>query len=125
MEWIRRVFGVVLLAMAVYFLDPILTDAVYYVLMGALLVVGGVILGFIMKVASTSSLFNVLRRGVGILMPLAGLWFVFAPGHILGVTPGIPWLPYDDDHLVEARSKDHAPSGGHHAVGVGRGGRAP
>jgi thiol:disulfide interchange protein DsbD len=92
--------------MAVYFLDPILPDSVYYILMGALLVAGGVILGFIMKVASTSALFNLLRRGVGLLMPLAGLWFIFAPGHIFGVQPGIPWIPYDDDQLVEAKSKD-------------------
>ena len=39
-------------------------------------------------------------------MPLVGLWIILAPGHILGVVPGIPWLPYDDDHLVEAKSKN-------------------
>jgi len=106
MEWVRKVFGVVLVAMAVYFLDPVLPETVYYILIGALLVVGGVILGFIMKVASTSLLFNVFRRGVGLLMPLVGLWFIFAPGHILGIVPGIPWVPYDDDFLVEAKTKD-------------------
>jgi thiol:disulfide interchange protein DsbD len=106
MEWVRKVFGVVLLAMAVYFLDPVLPEVVYYVLMGALLVVGGVLLGFVMKVASTSLLFNIFRRGVGLLMPLVGLWFIFAPGHILGIVPGIPWVPYDDDFLVEAKAKE-------------------
>jgi thiol:disulfide interchange protein DsbD len=40
------------------------------------------------------------------LIPLAGLWFIFAPGHILGIAPTIPWMPYDDDLLAEAREKD-------------------
>ena len=106
MEWIRKVFGVILLAMAVYFLDPVLPEAIYYILMGALLVAGGIILGFVMKVASTYAFFNVFRRALGLVMPLIGLWFVFAPGHIFGITPGIPWLPYDDDHLVAATSKN-------------------
>jgi thiol:disulfide interchange protein DsbD len=106
MEWVRKLFGVILLAMAVYFLDPVLPETAYYILLGALLVVGGVILGFIMKVASTSVYFSIFRRGVGVVMPLVGLWIIFAPGHILGVVPGIPWLPYDDDHLVDAISKN-------------------
>jgi thiol:disulfide interchange protein DsbD len=106
MEWVRKVFGVVLLAMAVYFLDPVLPESAYYILLGALLVVGGVILGFAMKVAATSAFFSVFRRAVGVLMPAVGLWFIFAPGHILGVTAGIPWIPYDDDLLVQAKSEN-------------------
>ena len=73
-----------------------------------LVVVGGVILGFVMKVASTYAFFSVFRRSLGLVMPLIGLWFVFAPGHIFGITPGIPWLPYDNDHLAAATSK-HQP----------------
>jgi len=108
MEWVRKVFGVILLAMAVYFLNPVLPDTFYYILMGALLVVGGIILGFVMKVASTYAFFNVFRRALGLALPLIGLWFVFAPGHIFGIAPGIPWLPYDNDHLAAATSK-HQP----------------
>jgi thiol:disulfide interchange protein DsbD len=106
MEWVRKLFGVILLAMAVFFLDPVLPEIAHYILMGALLVVGGVILGFVMKVTSTSTFFTIFRRGVGVVMPLVGLWIVFAPGHILGVAPGIPWVPYDHDHLVDAKAKN-------------------
>jgi thiol:disulfide interchange protein DsbD len=105
MEWVRKVFGVILLAMAVYFLAPVLHETAYYVLLGALLVAGGVVLGFVMRVASTSSFFSVVRRGVGVLMPLAGLWFIFAPGHILGIAPGIPWKPYNETYLTKANSE--------------------
>lgn len=106
MEWVRRLFGVVLLAMAVYFLDPVLPETAYYILMGVLLVVCGVIMGFVLKVVSTSTYFSVFRRFVGVAMPLVGLWFIFAPGHIFGIQPGIPWIPYDDDYLVEAKTKN-------------------
>ncbi|HET6463330.1 MAG TPA: cytochrome c biogenesis protein CcdA, partial [Candidatus Krumholzibacteria bacterium] len=44
MEWVRRLFGVVLLAMAAYFLRTVIGDHVYYALLGTLLVVGGVML---------------------------------------------------------------------------------
>jgi thiol:disulfide interchange protein DsbD len=106
MEWVRKLFGLILLAMAVYFLDPVLPETAYYILLGGLLAVGGLIMGFVLKVVSTSRFFNIFRPTAGIGLVAAGLWFVFAPGHILGITPGIPWLPYDDDHLVEARSKN-------------------
>ncbi|MCK4774570.1 MAG: thioredoxin family protein, partial [Candidatus Krumholzibacteria bacterium] len=106
MEWVRKVFGVILLAMAVYFLNPLLPDAAYYILLGSLLVVCGLIMGFLLKVSSTSAFFNVFRRAVGLAMPLAGLWIIFAPGHILGIAPGIPWIPYDGDLLAQAKTEN-------------------
>lgn len=106
MEWVRKVFGVILLAMAVYFLNPLLPDAAYYILLGSLLVVCGLIMGFLLKVSSTSAFFNVFRRAVGLAMPLAGLWIILAPGHILGIAPGIPWIPYDDDLLAQAKTEN-------------------
>jgi thiol:disulfide interchange protein DsbD len=106
MEWIRKLFGVILLAMAVYFLDPVLPGTAYYLLMGSLLIVCGIILGFALKVSSATAAFNVFRRFLGVLIPLVGLWFVFAPGHILGIAPTITWVPYDDDRLAEAKAQN-------------------
>jgi thiol:disulfide interchange protein DsbD len=106
MEWIRKLFGVILLAMAVYFLDPALPETAYYILMGGLLVVCGIILGFVVRVSSSTAAFNFFRRFIGVVIPLVGLWFIFAPGHILGIAPSIPWMPYDDDLLVEAKAKN-------------------
>jgi thiol:disulfide interchange protein DsbD len=106
MEWVRKVFGVILLAMAVYFLDPVLPETAYYVILGGLLVVCGVIMGFVLRVRSSSVFFNVFRRSVGVVMPLVGLWFVFAPGHIFGIAPSIPWAAYDDNLLADAKSKN-------------------
>jgi len=104
MEWIRRMFGVVLLAMAVYFLRAVLGDPVYYAALGAVLIIGGVALGFIVRAHSTVIFFNALRRFVGVAAPLYGLYLILAPGNILGRhnEPGIAWIPYTEAELTRA-----------------------
>jgi thiol:disulfide interchange protein DsbD len=104
MEWVRKLFGLVLLAMAVYFLRSIVGDAVYYALLGAVLVIGGVMLGFVSRVKTTSLFFSGFRRFVGVVAPLYGLYLVLAPGNILGrnAVSGIVWLPYQEIALAQA-----------------------
>ena len=104
MEWIRKLFGVILLAMAVYFLDPVLNDTAYFLLMGGLLVVAGVVMGFVVRMTSSSPAFTWLRRAVGVLMPLLGLYLVFAPGHIFAVGGGIQWAAYSEELLAQAKT---------------------
>jgi thioredoxin:protein disulfide reductase len=104
MEWVRKLFGIVLLAMAAYFLRPIVGDRAYYALLGAVLVVGGVMLGFVTKVSTSSLIFSGFRRLVGVVAPLYGLYLVLAPGNILGrrADAGIAWIPYAETALAEA-----------------------
>jgi thiol:disulfide interchange protein DsbD len=104
MEWVRRLFGVVLLAMAVYFLRPVLGDPFYFGLQGVLLLVGGVVLGFVSRVKSTSLFFSAFRRFVGVAAPLYGLYLVLAPGHILGGSAAarVAWAPYAEATLERA-----------------------
>jgi thiol:disulfide interchange protein DsbD len=104
MEWIRRLFGVVLLAMAVYFLRPVLGDVLYYAALGGVLVIGGVMLGFIVRARSGTLFFNAFRRFVGVAAPLYGLYLILAPGNILGrgEGPGIVWTPYAEEELAAA-----------------------
>jgi thiol:disulfide interchange protein DsbD len=104
MEWVRRLFGLVLLAMAAYFLHPVIGDAVYYTLLGALLVIGGVMLGFVVKVPSSTLWFVAFRRFVGVAAPLYGLYMALAPGHILGRERTLiaSWPPYAEAALARA-----------------------
>jgi thiol:disulfide interchange protein DsbD len=104
MEWIRKLFGVVLLAMAVYFLRAVVGDPVHYALLGAVFVIGGIMLGFIARARSTSIFFNAFRRFVGVAAPLYGLYLVLAPGNILGRSeaPGIAWIAYAETELARA-----------------------
>ncbi len=107
MEWVRKLFGIVLLAMAAYFLRPIVGDTLYFMLLGAVLVVGGVMLGFVSKVKTTSLFFSGFRRFIGVVAPLYGLYLVLAPGNILGrsATAGIPWVPYAEAALAQAAAE--------------------
>jgi thiol:disulfide interchange protein DsbD len=104
MEWVRRLFGVVLLAMAGYFLRPVIGDALYFGLLGALFLVGGVVLGFVLRVKSTSLFFSAFRRFVGVVGPLYGLYLALAPGHILGRSSAaqVAWAPYAEATLERA-----------------------
>jgi len=104
MEWVRKLFGIVLLAMAVYFLRPIVGDTFYYLLLGAVLVTGGVMLGFVAKVKSSSLFFSGFRRFIGVVAPLYGLYLIVTPGNILGrsATAGIEWAPYAESALADA-----------------------
>ncbi|HXV13632.1 MAG TPA: cytochrome c biogenesis protein CcdA [Candidatus Krumholzibacteria bacterium] len=110
MEWVRKLFGIVLLAMAAYFLRPIVGDTLYFILLGAVLVVGGVMLGFVSKVKTSSLFFSGFRRFVGVVAPLYGLYLVLAPGNILGrsAVAGIPWIPYEEAALVQAAEQGKA-----------------
>jgi len=107
MEWVRRLFGVVLLGMAVYFLRPLIEDVAYHLALGLLLVGGGVLLGWVLKARSSALFVAALRRSVGVLAPVYGLYLIFAPGNVFmrDARAGIPWIPYDDDHLVAAAAE--------------------
>jgi thiol:disulfide interchange protein DsbD len=110
MEWVRRLFGVVLLAMAAYFLRTVLGDHIYYALLGALLVFGGVMLGWVLRVHSSSLLFVAFRRFVGVAAPLYGLYMALAPGHILGRqhVAESSWQPYAEAALTRAAADGRA-----------------
>jgi len=106
MDWIKKLFGVILIAMALFFLQPHIGDVVYFVLMGLLLVASGVYLGFIRKVRTAGLFFRAFRRFVGIAAPLFGLYLIFAPGHIIARNVpegGIVWKPYDGDLVARAK----------------------
>ncbi len=105
MEWVRRLFGVVLLAMAVYFLDALLPATAYRLAMGAVALVGGIYLGWFAGRGVRVLAVAALRRFVGVAAPLAGLWLVASPW----VSPGpagdahVAWRPYSEPALAEAR----------------------
>jgi thiol:disulfide interchange protein DsbD len=106
MDWVKKLFGVVLVAMAIFFLEPHIGDVAYYALMGILLVGAGVYLGFIRKIEISGLFFRVFKRFVGIAAPLLGLYLILAPGHIIArghPDTGIVWQEFDIDLLTEAR----------------------
>ncbi len=106
MDWVKKLFGVILIAMAVFFLEPHIGDVAYYAAMGVLFVVAGVYLGFIRKIQTSGLFFLVFKRFVGIAAPLLGLYLILAPGHIIArgqPEGGVVWQEFDPDLLAKAR----------------------
>ncbi len=107
MEWIRKLFGTILLVMAVYFLRNVMQDWLSAVLMGALLIVSGIILGFVLKIHATSPVFRAFRRLFGIAAPLLGLYLILTNVTALGAKDeyGIAWRPYDSTAVAKAKTE--------------------
>lgn len=83
MVWVRKIFGFILLAMAVYFLKPLLPSSLFYSLALALtMLVGGFYLGWLEPSASPGKAFRYLRTWVGIVFFGAAL--VLAAGGVKG-----------------------------------------
>ena len=68
MVWVRKVFGFILLAMAVYFLEPLFPNPLAYRLTFALVaMLAGIYLAWIDPVQSTGRTFPLVRNAVGVL----------------------------------------------------------
>jgi thiol:disulfide interchange protein DsbD len=112
MEWVKKLFGVILIAMAIFFLQPhierlALGGIAYWLSMGLLFIVGGLALGFSKRTQSSALFFLVLRRFVGIAGPLFGLYLILTPGHIIARGApggGISWSAYDPTALAQAKA---------------------
>ncbi len=96
--WVERLFGFVLLGLALNFVTPLLGAAVVRGLWTALLVAAGVVLGFLGTVAGEPVGYAWFRRLAGvaaIVVGLMGLW------HVEGESP-IAWTPFSDEALAHA-----------------------
>ena len=96
LAWVERLFGFVLLGMALYFAAPLLPAAWVRVLSALLLAAAGVVLGFL-GAGGTPQLR--LARGAGGLALVA-----VAVSGLLGAETRspIPWMPFSDQALADA-----------------------
>ncbi len=96
LAWMERLFGFVLLGIALHFATPLLPPAAVRFGWGALLVVAGAVLGFVGEVR---------HRPVRWARALAGLAVVaFGAGSLLVAEADGPiaWVPYSEQALAEA-----------------------
>ncbi len=108
MEWIRKIFGVVLLGMAVYFLSGPLSTVAYRWLLAAVAILGGLYLWFFERTRMAGWAFKVVRSTVGVACVGVGIWFL-TPSAFLFEEPSespIDWRPYDVTLLVQAASEN-------------------
>jgi len=117
MVWVRKIFGFILIAMALYFVKTLLPNTlVYHFALALTMLVGGIYMAWIEPTKSPAKAFPFIRTAVGILFLLVAL-VVAATGvqayldeAVAGkigageaVAAGrIAWLPYSEERLAAA-----------------------
>ena len=114
MVWVRKIFGFILLAMAVYFLEPLFPNPLAYRLTFALiLLLAGIYLAWIDTVESTGKAFPLVRNIIGILFFALALYAAVtgienflrnaSTGTVASrTTTAIQWFPYSEAMLDQA-----------------------
>jgi len=95
MESVKKFFGFVLLLMALYFLQAIVSATLIAVLAGILLLALGIFGGGLDRLGSDSTFFHRLKKFVGVIAILFGIYFLMGTVLISGVLlpPASQWLP--------------------------------
>jgi len=96
--WVEHLFGFVLLGLAIYFLQPVIGEAVAKIATAVLIAAAGVYLGFLDPAARSLGSFRVFRRVAGVVAIGAAVW-VAAPGTSQST---ITWQPFTPQALEEA-----------------------
>jgi thiol:disulfide interchange protein DsbD len=76
METVKKFFGVMLLAVAIYLVSPLLPIAVHMLLWAALLAITGIYLKAIDPLPPTARAFDRFAKGIGVLVLVTGLAFL-------------------------------------------------
>ncbi len=105
MIWIKKLFGFLLIAVAIYFLVPHIERIAdkLYLLLGLLGIVGGLLLGFLDHSGEFTKAFKRFRWIVGILLIILGIrWTHFA---IQAQPTELPWIKYSGQSVEELTAK--------------------
>ena len=100
MLWVRKLMGWVLLAMAAYFVRPLLPESLNLALLAGVALAAAINLGWLDRTTATFRFFPWLKTAVA----LAGLIIAtFLVGSWALRGPGVSWQPYSDQILAQAR----------------------
>ena len=114
MVWVRKIFGFILIAMAIYFLRPLFSNSLLYSLSLALtMLIAGLYMAWIEPTQAPGRVFRAIRTLVGVVF--FGLALVIATSGVQGYLDetlaskgsGIPveaiaWSQYSEEKLAEA-----------------------
>ncbi len=103
-EWmvaVRKVFGFVLVSLAVYFLRPLLPPRAFDLGLALPLVLGGLYLLFLEKNARDVAWFKPVRAVVSLALVAAGIWLAVPRTAVAG----LPFETYSDEALAKAAAE--------------------
>jgi thiol:disulfide interchange protein DsbD len=98
LEWMERLFGFLLLGLALHFVSPLLPARAAEVLWAALLVSGGLVLGFGGAVRRPAVWWT--RAAAGVVVAVLGVRGLLVPEPVAAIR----WTDFSDGALAEARS---------------------
>jgi thiol:disulfide interchange protein DsbD len=106
MVWIRKLFGILLIGVAIYFLIPqakqLDNQQGFY--LGILGIFGGLLIGFLESGEGYTRTFKVIRALFGLLLMVSGAWMVNA-----AIQPGPPkinWVDYRGQSIEQLQTED-------------------
>ncbi|MEW5744403.1 MAG: cytochrome c biogenesis protein CcdA [Nitrospirota bacterium] len=102
-EWmigVKKIFGFILITMAVYFLNPLLSAPWYRILFSGSLFFGGFWLLVIDRSGEGRRGFHAFKAVVAIAMIVAATWFIKPEPE---AAARLPWQPYSAEQLAGAR----------------------
>jgi thiol:disulfide interchange protein DsbD len=102
MVWVRKIFGFVLLGMAVYFVRYLISNQLYWLLQASIAAVGSIYLGWVEGSGKGVRGFRGAKWGTGIFGLLLSSYLVLAPGHLFFHREAIQWLDYDEKLVQRA-----------------------
>ncbi|MBP3192514.1 protein-disulfide reductase DsbD family protein [Natronogracilivirga saccharolytica] len=99
MIWVKKVFGVVLVALALFYLAmPFMPVSDAFWVVPLAFIIGGVYLGFLESSGKETPYFSKLKKAFGALAVVAGIFFFMNLQK-----DGIQWESFDQSRLAEAR----------------------
>ena len=102
MIWVKKIFGFILLGMAVYFLRYLISNELYWLLQASIAAVGSIYLGWIEGSGKELRGFRGIKWGAGIFGLFLSSYIILAPGHLFFHRQGIQWLDYDEKLIQSA-----------------------
>ncbi|MFQ5652201.1 MAG: cytochrome c biogenesis protein CcdA [bacterium] len=103
MVWVKKVFGVIMVAVALYFVNTLLPETTYVGLLTATAIVGGVFVGFLDKSTASFKGFRIIKRSIGAALVVFGVWFS-ASAWAESNAPHIDWQPYSEALVSQAKA---------------------
>ena len=101
MIWIKKLFGLVLIGMAFFFLRVLFPEELYRTIMSLFILGSGIYLGFFERSAKASAAFSRAKVAVGSLLIVTAVGYFFWGERMKGAGR-IDWLAYDVKLVEEA-----------------------
>ncbi len=103
MIWVKKVFGVVMVAMAIFFVNTLLPGVLYVAALTSTMVLGGLFVGFLDKSTASFMSFRLLKGGIGVALVAFGAWYAMSSWADANA-PHIAWQSYSDEAVQQARA---------------------